>query len=497
MDSIPTISKALFSQFEENDIAHCHWKSNQHLREALCGRTDMDLLVEKDRQPKAESVLRQLGFKRVLSQPWCRYPELEDWIGFDADSGQLVHVHLHYRLLMGHQFVKELHLPIENIVLKNAVKSSAYGVYTADPNLEIVLLVIRVAHKTGCRALLSGLRGKKILPDNIWWEFDYLKRKISDVEVQHYVDQLLSPRAAADVFSLIMENKIGTVPNLFRVRKSLKSALRQHYRMSSLKAWLTYWQRKFFRIASREIHRLSLPTQRKKTLEGGGRIIAFVGCDGSGKSTVAGEINKWLSWKNDVEYLYMGSGDGNVGLLMRLKQRMNKYVQKKKSQHKVLVKSIQEKSRLRFTLNHLILTAFNFVLARERQRKVSSAYQCRAKGKIVVTDRYPQNEFRNIYDGPQIRDGQNALVQMRFLQRLEDGIYRKLAEKPPDLVIKLKVPLAVSRARKPDENLETVKRKIDITESLTFNGANIISIDAARPLEEVLHSVKTAVWQNL
>ena len=47
------------------------------------------------------------------------------------------------------------------------------------------------------------------------------------------------------------------------------------------------------------------------------------------------------------------------------------------------------------------------------------------------------------------------------------------------------------------ENLEIVKRKIDITEKITFNGANIISIDASQPLDAVMRSVKTAVWSSL
>jgi len=497
MNSILKISKALFAQLEENDISHCHWKSNQHLLEALIGHTDIDLLVDRVRAREVESILLQLGFKRVHSQSWCQYPGMEDWIGFDADSGQLVHVHLHYLLLMGRQFVKELQMPIENNVLKSAVKSSKYGVYIADPNLEIILLLIRVAHKVSSISLFSGLLGKNILPDNILREFNYLRREISDETVQGYADELLDKKAAADVVKVIMENRIATALSLYRIKRSIKRALQDFYRMSPLKTSLVYWHRKSSRLFSRVIHRFYSQTKRKKTLENGGCIIAFIGCDGSGKSTVAGEIIQWLSWKNDVEYFYMGSGDGKVGFFTLLKQRLNKYVKKKKTQHKVLIKSIKEKSRLRSTLNHLILTTFNFALAKERQRKVLCAFRCKTNGKIVVTDRYPQNEFKTIYDGPQIRDRQDAVINLKFLRKLENRIYSRLAAMPPDLVIKLKVPLEVSRARKPDENLEMVKRKIDITDSLTFNGTNIISIDAARPLEEVLRSVKTAVWNSL
>ena len=98
----------------------------------------------------------------------------------------------------------------------------------------------------------------------------------------------------------------------------------------------------------------------KKVLENGGCIIAFIGCDGSGKSTVSREILKWLNWKNDVEYFYMGSGNGEVGLLTLLKQRLSRFIKKKKTQNKIFLKPIKEKSKLRTTLNHLLLTIFNF-----------------------------------------------------------------------------------------------------------------------------------------
>ena len=101
MQAILKIAKNLFAQLEKKEILHCHWKSNQHLMDALSGLTDIDLLAETTKVHEVESILLQLGFKKVVSQSWCRYPGLDDWIGFDYDSGRLVHIHLHFQLLMG------------------------------------------------------------------------------------------------------------------------------------------------------------------------------------------------------------------------------------------------------------------------------------------------------------------------------------------------------------------------------------------------------------
>ena len=44
---------------------------------------------------------------------------------------------------------------------------------------------------------------------------------------------------------------------------------------------------------------------------GGGLLVAFVGCDGSGKSTMVGETRAFLAPKLDVFPMYLGSGDGS------------------------------------------------------------------------------------------------------------------------------------------------------------------------------------------
>ena len=497
MQAMLEIAKNLFAQLEKKEILHCHWKSNQHLKDALSGLTDIDLLVEAAKVHEVETILLQLGFKKVFSQSWCRYPGLEDWIGFDADSGRLVHIHLHLKLLMGRQFVKDLHLPIEKIVLESAVKDDQYGVYITDPNLEMILLLIRVALKTSFVTLLSGLAGKQFLPDNILKEVHFLKPKIAEEQIQSWASKLFDEKATKHIISEIKEGLLETPISVYRLKQFTRRSLKDYYRISWLGTNFVYFHRKFLRLISRLIHKYHLPTQRQKILENGGVVIAFVGCDGSGKSTVASEILNWLSWKNDVEYFYMGSGEGKVGFFTNIKQRLNKYVQKNNSQNKLLFKSIREKNMLRATLNHLLLSIFNFALAKERQRKVLQAFRCKARGKIVVTDRYPQNEFESIYDGPQIRIRDDTFINLKLLKKIEKGVYHRLSALPPDLVIKLNVPLEVSRARKPDENFEIIKRKINITEKIKYNGTHIINIDASRPLDRVLHSVKAAVWSSL
>jgi hypothetical protein len=70
-----------------------------------------------------------------------------------------------------------------------------------------------------------------------------------------------------------------------------------------------------------------------------------------------------------------------------------------------------------------------------------------------------------------------------------------MASYKPDLVIKLNVDLEVACARKPDHKRESLARKIAITPQLTFNGAELIDIDANKPLDEVLNDAENAVMR--
>src|SRR5699024_11485502 len=73
---------------------------------------------------------------------------------------------------------------------------------------------------------------------------------------------------------------------------------------------------KIIKKYNRSKKKLNLFTIDRKVTITGGKLICFVGVDGSGKSTLTHDINKWLI-KGKVENKkdYMGTGDGNKPLL--------------------------------------------------------------------------------------------------------------------------------------------------------------------------------------
>ena len=95
------ISKKLFAALNESDVIYCSWKGNDHLDKCLSGVGDIDILVSKNSKIKCYQILKELEFLHCESQFGCRIPNVEDWIGFDQESGNMIHVHLHFKIVAG------------------------------------------------------------------------------------------------------------------------------------------------------------------------------------------------------------------------------------------------------------------------------------------------------------------------------------------------------------------------------------------------------------
>ena len=86
---------------------------------------------------------------------------------------------------------------------------------------------------------------------------------------------------------------------------------------------------------------------------------------------------------------------------------------------------------------------------------------------------------------------------MRWLAQREQVAFEWMTSYTPDLVIRLNVDLDTAFARKPDHPRETLERKLKIIPLLTFNGATIVEIDAAQPLEVVVGAATAAATRTL
>ncbi|MGA8038639.1 MAG: hypothetical protein WCA93_00885, partial [Acidimicrobiia bacterium] len=118
MDQLQTI-RSLFSDLDEAGVAYVHWKSNEHLAAAVLGQTDLDLLVDPVDRARFDERLKDHGFIPMLPPRARVLPDIESHLGFDAATGNLVHLDVHYRLILGEQLIKNHHLPLERWLLSD------------------------------------------------------------------------------------------------------------------------------------------------------------------------------------------------------------------------------------------------------------------------------------------------------------------------------------------------------------------------------------------
>ncbi len=198
-----SLVRAAFTALNGEDIRYCHWKSTSGLPIGLAGRTDLDLLVDRADAARFTATVRDAGFKPFISHSSRRFIGVEDWLGHDAESGRLVHLHVYYRLVLGEDHVKNHVLPIEAAVLDDVVLR--HGVKVPVPASELTILTIRALLKYRRTdalkdALRLGRRGG--VPPNVRHEVADLRARVSPDELQRAARHLVPTRAGGGLHRL-------------------------------------------------------------------------------------------------------------------------------------------------------------------------------------------------------------------------------------------------------------------------------------------------------
>ena len=151
----------LADALEERGVSYCHWKSNTAISRSETGDNDLDLLVDRNQAAVFREVLSLAGFSRVERQGKPLPPGKEDYIGYDRESGKLVHVDVHYQLVLGHDRTKNYRIPLERAFLDSAERSGTF--YLPPTELEYVVFLIRMVLKYAIwdEVLWQGLRGRR------------------------------------------------------------------------------------------------------------------------------------------------------------------------------------------------------------------------------------------------------------------------------------------------------------------------------------------------
>ena len=495
--AVPTVAplallQTLLTSFRCHDIAYCYWKSGRRLAAVLAGEADLDLLVAKHDQHRAGHILAECGFKLFPAVASRDHPAILSFLGYDEPSGRILHVHLHTRLVSGERSLRNYRLPWEAAILASSVRHPASQLWMLDTASEAVLLAVRRCLELRRTDAITMLHWRatqeKFARDRAW-----LAARLDRAALHRRAAAFLQD----DTAGLLADAICGPRPwdGERRLRRLVERDLAEHRMYGAIEARLRSAVRMVQWMAGGLNRRfLHMPRPWGRRAPGGGCVIALIGVDGSGKSTVTSAVRSWLGGEVDVMPIYFGTGDGRPSLLLLpLKLAVPLFTrlvgQKPRGSSHGMVSS-QPPGRW----YGVLLMVWSAVLALEKRSKLRAAHRGSARGMVVVADRYPQDEDLGYNDGPLLSRLARA---PRWLRRFEAGAYALAGTLPPDLVIKLDAPAETLAQREPDMDRSVIRQRVDAMRRLRLPGARVVRVDATQPLTEVLRAVKGEIWSML
>lgn len=484
----------LIEELNKSGIRYCHWKSNSSLVKAVAGQTDIDLLIHRKDANLFRAMLSQLCFKPAITTDGETFPSMEHYYALDEESAVLIHVHAYFRVVTGESLTKNYRFPIEEMLLQNTRGVESIRVPTKSVELVVFTLRMMLKHTSLIElVLLSRYWGQ------VSQEIKWLTETDSIDETLGLVKCWL-PSLDTELFSDCVEALEAPAPLYRRIilGHQLRSQLSPYTRRSVIRAWLGG----LLKFASMLFRRLAR-SQKGMVLGSGGAIIAFVGPEAVGKSTLLAEMSHWLGEHFAVEQIHAGKpGSTLLSVIPNLfVPALRSILPSYRSTHVENHYASKERSETSQTEYPLIFAIRSALLAYDRRSLLTRAFGRATNGTIVLCDRYP-SLLSGAPDSPQLSHLpvlSNRYSVRRLFADLEARWYREIP--PPDLVIYLKAPLEVTilrnatRDKKERENY--VRRRHSRASNLDFGKTPICQINTDQPLDQIVLEVKKAIWNAL
>ena len=490
------LTHQLVERFNDDNVAWCHWKSNRDLAESMDGSTDLDLLVDSARLADVYEAFASLGFRRGQVAGSRVDVGLEDFLGECQATGNLVHIHTHWRLVSGEAHHKRFRIPFERLILETRQRGEIEGTWTSHPAAEVVLLAIRTGLKLRWRDRLSLRIGHKTGIDDIGDELDWLVRRSSMDDIREFAGKMLGAKAATAAVDLASFGP--STRRLLRLRRAVQADFALQTSLRGPAARIERWQRELIWLR-RGIarHYFPRPVLLGRGGPAGGLLVAIIGSDGSGKSTVVKGLHKWFSLKIDTLPIYFGSGDGNKSFILKpFKMVLG---MRRKDGLEGAANTDEDPGRLSKPPT-MTRAVWALAVSLEKRKTLRRAMKARTRGMLVIADRYPQTQIPGINDGPQLRAwAESSSGLRRRLSAFESVPYQRAHRFPPDLILRMTVSAEVAATRRPEHDPDDLKRRIRIVGSLEFPESlhGVVEIDADQTQSEVFAAARRAIFEHM
>jgi thymidylate kinase len=496
---LPLIRKLCNVLVAEN-IAYCHWKSNNVLERSASGDNDLDLLVSRADVPRFTELLYRLGFKQAKAPAEKQMPGVLDYYGYDEEADRLIHVHAHYQLILGHDMTKNYRLPVERPYLESVVQGDLFKVPT--PEFEFIVFVIRMVLKHSTWDVILGR--EETLKASERKELAYLQARVNQDHLYDILKWRL-PYISVELFKNCIQALRPGCTTWTRVKtgQRLQSKLKANARRPlHIDTYLKLWRRAALAVRRRTSKSLS-----KYRLESGGAMIAILGGDGAGKSTAVDALYALLSKNFETTKVHMGKPAWSwttitIRGILKIGQLLGLY-----PVESPVRKTLHQKSLVSPGYPWLLREACR---ARDRYWTYIKARRFAANGGLVICDRFPLPQIQ-LMDGPQaarfisqLMAGPQAARFMsphqasrlaKVLVKLEESYYQQIVL--PELLIVLRVDPETAVQRKTDEDATFVRERSTEIWELDWKDTDAHIIDGGKSKTDVLTELKALVWSEL
>jgi thymidylate kinase len=393
-------------------------------------------------------------------------------------------------IITGESHTKNYHLPLEKLIMENRIFHSS-GCKIPCPEVELIIFIIRYYIKISCLPGAMLIWKKRRAFSN---EFAYIYRNIDHDKVNSLLGTYVK-FIPVDFFTEMCRGYLGNQHVLHKVYigTRLRQAISPLCRFSVVSSFIERYSQVLYRFSNKFI------TREKKALVSGGAIIAITGLDATGKSTVAGEIHHWLSKDFTARPLHVGRPKARLETVwFRPMLRMKKLL---KPELRTVTTEISEHSiepASHDTRKQNIIYALRYlILGYERYQLLKYANRLRAKGHIVVCDRYPSLNVGKM-DSPRIGEVHKSYSLIGLMGRAERKLYNAMPV--PDAIFNLRIPFDIAlqrnRARvKSDKETDTqLHKRYRENSGLQYEARHFEIVDATEDLQTVLTELTGKIW---